>query len=106
MRRSRSCRVSSACRTRLIGYELMFDTGGSGGTMAAASFDALVAGLSRAIDGLLAVDPDCVSDGELAEAMLSLRREQARLAAVVADQTAAFEARQGYAEDGSRSATD
>ena len=43
---------------------------------------------------------------ELAEAMLSLRREQARLAAVVAEQTAAFEARQVYAEDGSRSATD
>jgi hypothetical protein len=35
-----------------------------------------------------------------------LRREQARLAAVVAEHTAAFEARQGYAEDGSRSATD
>ena len=47
-----------------------------------------------------------MSDGELAEAMLSLRREQARLAAVVAEQTAAFEARQVYAEDGSRSATD
>ena len=47
-----------------------------------------------------------MSDGELAEAMLSLRREQARLAAVVAEQTAAFEARQVYAQDGSRSATD
>ena len=66
----------------------------------------LVVGLTRAIDGLLDVDPGGVSDGELAEAMLSLRREQARLAAVVAEQTAAFEARQVYAEDGSRSATD
>ena len=86
----------------------MFDAGGSGGATAAAvtSLDALTGALARAIDGLLDVDPDGVADGELAEAMLSLRREQARLAAVVAEQTAAFEARQGYAEDGSRSATD
>ncbi len=70
------------------------------------SLDALTGALARAIDGLLDVDPDGVADGELAEAMLGLRREQARLAAVVAEQTAAFEARQVYAEDGSRSATD
>ena len=68
--------------------------------------DVLTGGLSRAIDALLDVDPDAMSDGELADAMLGLRREQARLAAVVADLTAAFEARQTYAADGSRSATD
>ena len=61
------------------------------------SLDALTGALARAIDGLLDVDPDGVADGELAEAMLSLRRQQARLAAVVAEQTAAFEARQVYA---------
>jgi hypothetical protein len=84
----------------------VFESAGSGGATATASFDALVEGLARAIDGLLAVEPDFVSDAELAEAMLSLRREQARLAAVVAEQTAAFEARQVHGEDGSRSATD
>ena len=70
------------------------------------SLDALSGALGRVIDGLLDVDPDWVADGELAEAMLGLRRQQGRLAAVVAEQTAAFEARQGYAADGSRSATD
>jgi hypothetical protein len=85
----------------------MFDTGGSGGaTATVTSLDALTGALARAIDGLLDVDPDCVPDGELAEAMLSLRRQQARLAAVVAEQTAAFEARQVYGTDGSRSAID
>jgi Domain of unknown function (DUF222) len=85
----------------------MFDAGGSGGaTATATSLGALTGALERAIDGLLAVDPDGLADTELAEAMLALRREQARLAAVVAEHTAVFEARQGHAEDGSRSATD
>jgi hypothetical protein len=66
----------------------------------------LTGGLIRAIDALLDLNPDATSDGELADAMIGLRREQARLAAVVADLTAAFEARQTYAADGSRSATD
>ena len=64
------------------------------------------AGLAEALDGLLDVDPGGLSDGELAEAMVALRREQARLAAVVADLTAAFDTRQVHATDGSRSATD
>jgi len=62
--------------------------------------------LTRAIDGLLEADPASVSDGELAEAMVALRREQARLAAVVAEQTAVFDARKVCAADGSRSSTD
>jgi hypothetical protein len=62
--------------------------------------------LGAALDGLLHVDPDELSDGELAAAMVDLRREQARLAAVVAEFTAAFDARQVHAEDGARSATD
>ncbi|HEU0171420.1 MAG TPA: hypothetical protein VFR26_08220, partial [Acidimicrobiales bacterium] len=85
----------------------MFDAGGSGGvasgaTTAPAAVDALTGVLARAIDGLLDVDPDGLSDAELAEAMLALRREQARLAAVVAEHTAVFEARQVYGGDGSR----
>ncbi len=85
--------------------ELMFVSDGSRGTdgrgtVASASVDMLTRGLSRAIDALLDVDPDATFDGELADAMLGLRREQARLAAVVADLTAAFEARQTYAADG------
>ncbi len=67
---------------------------------------ALAAALASTIDGLQDVSADSVSDDELADAMIGLRREQARLAAVVADLTAAFEARQTYAADGSRSATD
>jgi Domain of unknown function (DUF222) len=89
----------------------VFESGGSGGaasgtTTAPASLGALTGALARAIDGLLAVDPDGVADAELAAAMLGLRREQARLAAVVAEHTAIFEARRVHAEDGSRSATD
>ena len=84
----------------------MFGSGGSGGAAAAPSLDGLSGALGRVIDGLLDVDPDCVADAELAHAMLGLRRQQGRLAAVVAEQTAAFEARQGHAADGSRSATD
>jgi Domain of unknown function (DUF222) len=89
----------------------MFDTGGTGSapsetTTAPASLGAQTGALAQAIDGLLAVDPDGVADAELAAAMLGLRREQARLAAVVAEHTATFEARRGHAEDGSRSATD
>jgi hypothetical protein len=96
----------------------MFESGGFGGsatgtvaaTPAGAPADASAAsgdgGLARAIDALLAVDPDGVSDGELAASMLALRREQARLAAVVGELTAVFETRRVYAGDGSRSATD
>jgi hypothetical protein len=87
----------------------MFEAGGPGGTAkgtATTSLSALTGTLARAIDGLLDVDTHWVADAALAEAMLGLRRQQARLAAVVAEHTAAFEARQGYTEDGSRSATD
>jgi hypothetical protein len=74
----------------------MFEAGGSGGTAngtATTSLSALTGTLARAIDGLLDVDTDCVADAALAEAMLGLRRQQARLAAVGAEHTAAFEAR-------------
>jgi hypothetical protein len=52
----------------------------------------------------LEVDPHALSDGELAEAMIELRRVQARLAAATARLTAAFDARRVWAADGSRSA--
>ncbi|HEX6425211.1 MAG TPA: hypothetical protein VFZ79_17120, partial [Acidimicrobiales bacterium] len=65
-----------------------------------------VARLVAAVDALVAVDPDVVGDGELAAAMVSLRRVQARLSAVTVQLTAVFEARRGYAGDGSRSAAD
>jgi hypothetical protein len=99
------------CRSAGVGCELMFESGGAGGTASGAATDAatgtsLTAPLARAIDGLLDVDPQAASDHELAGAMVGLRREQARLAALVSELTAAFEARQVYAEDGSRSATD
>ncbi len=75
-------------------------------TAGPASVRGLSAALARVIEDMLAVDSDAVSDVALGEAMLGLRREQARLAAVVAELTAVFEARQVYASDGSRSATD
>ena len=99
-------KLSYAATMMRTDVRVRLESGGAASGATVASLDALTGALARAIDGLLAVDPDGVADGELAEAMLSLRREQARLAAVVAEQTAAFEARQVYAEDGSRSAID
>jgi hypothetical protein len=64
------------------------------------------AGLATVLDGLVDDDPLGLSDGELADAMVELRRQQARLAAVVAEVTAAFDARQLHAEHGARSTTD
>jgi hypothetical protein len=52
----------------------------------------------------LEVDPDSLTDGELAEAMVALRRQQARLAAATVRLTAAFDSRRVWAADGSMSA--
>ncbi len=79
---------------------------GEATTAATPSLGAPTGSLTRAIDELLDVHTDDMSDAELSAAVLALRRQQARLAAVVADHTAAFEARRVYAADGSRSATD
>jgi hypothetical protein len=92
----------------------MFDVAGGGtGTTGAGDTDApsararsCEARLAEALDGRFHVEPDELGDGELAEAMVDLRRQQARLAAVVAETTAAFDARQVHAEDGARAATD
>jgi Domain of unknown function (DUF222) len=64
----------------------------------------ITASLTAAIHGLLDMDPDTIDDTELAAAVVELRRQQARLAAATAQVTASFEARQIYADDGSRSA--
>jgi hypothetical protein len=56
------------------------------------------------VDELLGVDPDSLSDSELAEAMVELRRAQARLAAATVRLTAVFDTRRVWAADGSRSA--
>ena len=64
----------------------------------------LTAPLAAAIDELAGVDLDSLSDGELAGAMVGLRRLEARLAAQRTRLTAAFEARGVHLEDGSRSA--
>jgi Domain of unknown function (DUF222) len=47
--------------------------------------------------------PDTVEDTELAEAVVELHRQQARLAAAVTRMTAAADARRLWADDGSRS---
>ena len=59
--------------------------------------------LAVAIDAVLTLDPDTLDDAELADAVVGLHRQQARLAAATARLTAAVEARRVYAGDGSRS---
>jgi Domain of unknown function (DUF222) len=59
--------------------------------------------LATAIDGLLSLDPDTLDDAALADAVVGLHRQQARLAAATARLTAALDARQVWAGDGSRS---
>lgn len=62
-----------------------------------------VAGLAEALDELSSVDPDGFDTGELGEVVAELTRQQARLAAVTARLGAAFDARQGWADEGCRS---
>src|SRR5262245_16307344 len=59
---------------------------------------------SATIDALVALDTDALDDAALSDAMVVLRRDQSRLAAVVARLTAAFDARGAWADDGSRGA--
>jgi hypothetical protein len=59
--------------------------------------------LTAAIDGLLGLDPDTLDDTELADAVVALHRQEARLAAAITRVTAAADARRVWAEDGSRS---
>jgi hypothetical protein len=61
------------------------------------------ASLTSAIDALLTLDPAALDDAELADAVVGLHRQQARLAAATAQLTALLDARQVYAADGSRS---
>ena len=76
------------------------------GVGAPGSVTDITAALATAIDDLLDVRTDVVTDGELAGAMVAIRRQQSRLAAAVAELTAAFDARRAWSADGSRSATD
>jgi hypothetical protein len=59
--------------------------------------------LTAALGALLEVDPVMLDNGELAEAVVQLHRQQSRLAAATSRLTAALEARRIYADDGSRS---
>ena len=59
--------------------------------------------LGAALDSLASIDPDTLDDAELAETVVELHRQQARLAAVATRLTAALEARRVWADDGSRS---
>jgi hypothetical protein len=59
--------------------------------------------LSSAIDALSALDPDTLDDADLADAVVGLHRQQARLAAATARLTAAMDGRRVWADDGSRS---
>jgi len=61
------------------------------------------ASLTSAIDALVTLDPAALDDSELADAVVGLHRQQARLAAATARLTALLDARQVYAADGSRS---
>jgi hypothetical protein len=59
--------------------------------------------LTSAIDALLSIDPDTLDDAQLADAVVGLHRQQARLAAAAARLTSAMDARRVWADDGSRS---
>jgi hypothetical protein len=59
--------------------------------------------LDGAIDGLLALHPDTLTDTELHEVVVGLERQAHRLAAARARLTAAWDGRQIWADDGSRS---
>lgn len=60
--------------------------------------------LAAGIDEALSVDLDQVDDAALGAALVALARSEAQLAAAKARVTAAFDARQAWASDGSRSA--
>jgi len=64
---------------------------------------AVAAALTAAVDALSGLDPDKLSDGELAEAVVVLHRQQARLAAALTRLTAGLDGRRVWADDGSRS---
>jgi Domain of unknown function (DUF222) len=61
------------------------------------------AGVARGVDALQAIDPDTLDDGELANVVVELHRQQSRLAAATTRFTAALDARGVWADDGSRS---
>jgi hypothetical protein len=61
------------------------------------------ASLATAIDALLTLDPNALDDADLADAVVVMHRQQARLAAATARLTAALDARQVWAADGLRS---
>lgn len=93
----------------------MFDEGSSGGASGATAIEAegpgslaaCTARLASAVDQLVALQAHGLTDRDLAEAMVGLRRQQSRFAAALAELTAAFDARQVHrSDDGSRSATD
>jgi hypothetical protein len=60
--------------------------------------------LARANDALANVDLDAVSDVKLAEMIVAVQREQARLIASHAHFMGEFDARKAYADDGSKTA--
>jgi hypothetical protein len=66
-------------------------------------FGQIAAPLTVAVDDLLELDPDTLGDAEVAEAVVELHRQQARLAAAMTRVTAAVDARRVWADDGSRS---
>ncbi|MGH9252186.1 MAG: hypothetical protein ACRD0W_22115, partial [Acidimicrobiales bacterium] len=51
----------------------------------------------------MSIDPDTLDDAQLADAVVGLHRQQARLAAAAAQLTAAMDARRVWADDRSRS---
>jgi hypothetical protein len=88
-------------------YEHMLVSGNVSGNVTGrvnrTAVSAALGPLSAALDGLVGVDPDSLADGELADAVVDLHRQQARMAAAAVRLTAALEARQAWADDGSRS---
>jgi Domain of unknown function (DUF222)/HNH endonuclease len=78
----------------------MLGYGGMAGDGAKADANAA---LSSAVDALSTLDPDALDDAGLADVVVGLHRQQARLAAATARLTAAMDVRRVWADDGSRS---
>jgi hypothetical protein len=86
----------------MLGYGANAGTGATTTAGETVEPDACAA-LALAVGALLRLEPDGLDDAELADVVVGLHRQQARLAAATARLTAEMDARRVWADDGSRS---
>ena len=100
---ARCSTADSGRAEEVIRYELVF---ASASTARTSTSDQAIGALDGAVEDVLKLDSDALTDGDLRTAMVGLRRAEARLAAAVTELTAEFDARRVWADDGSRGAAD